>query len=96
MYSTTNYFKWSRRFKYILNAVVVYTDSEKFADLIKSVRSTTSTRTKVIVSDLKAAEVYLENLVSKGLELHHTKCRRENQCSMSCYGCYNESVVTVV
>jgi len=49
VYSTTNYFKWSRRFKYILNAVVVYTDSEKFADLIKSVRSTTSTRTKVIL-----------------------------------------------
>lgn len=47
LYTTAAYFKWTRSFKYILNPVIVYTDSEKFADLIKSVRGDLSSRTLV-------------------------------------------------
>uniref|UniRef100_A0A8W8NS60 Uncharacterized protein n=1 Tax=Magallana gigas TaxID=29159 RepID=A0A8W8NS60_MAGGI len=38
-FSTKTYFKWSTVFKYLVNPLVVYTDSEEFKELMERLRS---------------------------------------------------------
>ncbi|XP_052817873.1 uncharacterized protein LOC128243905 isoform X2 [Mya arenaria] len=46
-FSTENYFNWCKIFRYLLNPLTVYTDSQKFYYLMKNIRNETVNTTRI-------------------------------------------------
>ncbi|WAR22279.1 hypothetical protein MAR_016253 [Mya arenaria] len=46
-FSTETYLSWCKIFRYLLNPLIVYTDSQKFYNLMKNIRNETVTTTRI-------------------------------------------------
>ncbi|WAR22277.1 hypothetical protein MAR_016251 [Mya arenaria] len=46
-FSTETYLSWCNTFRYLLNPLIVYTDSQKFYHLMKNIRNDTANRTRI-------------------------------------------------